>query len=100
MNDLGTLLSSELQLAWTTALRSGNYKQLQDGPDGAGGFCANSLLAYLAGVVDLAGLAIPGAPIESIEKYAYSSISQVVQTMNDDGISFTSIADYLDALAQ
>lgn len=116
---LAEKLSSELKAKWVAALRSGTYNQIDGalcrnlGDDGVG-HCCLGVLAEVAGVnrrylfdepsldeinrKDLLGGWYPNdLDDDSEQTQASKTIQRQLADMNDDGKSFTEIADWVEA---
>jgi hypothetical protein len=94
-------LPEEFKTKWVAALRSGEYKQCKNQLHANGGHCCLGVAEIVLGVksTDKYVLKGEGIPIELSCYHSNEAVDLIneLTEMNDSGISFLEIADYIEA---
>jgi hypothetical protein len=89
-------MDAELKAKWIGALRSGEYKQGRGKFEHEDKYCCLGVLCVVGGIKPIDGDGI-GNWSFTIDAIGNSGDPHVLASMNDEGKSFTEIADYIEA---
>jgi len=95
-------MDAKLKADWVAALRSGDYQQGRDCLLSDGAFCCLGVLCDVIGLVviedyDTVQGASTNCGYDFLDRYISEDRRGVLIDKNDEGVSFSEIADYIEA---